>query len=64
MHKGRETGLHSEDKNDKWGLIAEMQGGSVDRKLLRRHIKAGGFLLEPIGFLLKAGQGRKIPGVG
>lgn len=44
MHKGRETGLHSKDNKDKWGLIAEMHGGSVDRKLLRRHIKAGGIL--------------------
>lgn len=32
---GREMGLHSEYKNDKWGFVAQEQGGVKDGKLLR-----------------------------
>ena len=61
LHEGRGTGLHSEYNKDKWGLIARIWGGSVDRKLLRKHSKARGILARPKRILA---EGRHVPKLG
>ena len=42
---GREMGLHSEYMNDKWGFVAQEQGGVKGGKLLRGASREGGFWL-------------------